>query len=265
MQWSVSNPADGRPSWAHFCRAGRSRLRTLSSGTFNLTAVTFLWTLVYWKLCWESLQNKKKKKRELCTTWFSCHWSWSLCFFPAAHHRFPFLGLPAAGWPTKIPIPWPCDLRPPDVWPVPARHSRENSLHGWCSHRVPGLPREALCRELALGRYVPVLHLSMYEPKCLAMLVFFCTQINSWKFRIPFLLLSFPELNIFGFFFFFKSCPHHKKYMVVYMLSYICCTYNRCVTAFRVCVSRCVKRGNLSSSSVTERMISSASARQATT
>lgn len=79
-----------------------------------------------------------------------------------------------------------------------------------------------------------------------------------------FLLLSFPELNIFGFFF-FKSCPHHKKYMVVYMLSYICCTYNRCVTAFRVCVSRCVKRGNLSSSSVTERMISSASARQATT
>lgn len=55
--------------------------------------------------------------------------------------------------------------------------------------------------------------------------------------------------------------------MVIYMLSYICCTCNRCVTAFRVCVcvSRCVKRGNLSSSSVTERMISSASALQATT
>lgn len=196
MQWSVSNTADGRLSWTNFCRAGRSRLRTLSTETFYLTAVTFLWTL-----CCFVGKLSKTKKRELCTIWFSCHWSLSLCFFPAAHHRFPFLGLPAAGWPTKIPIPWPCDLRPLDVWPVPTRHSRENSLHGWCSHRVPGLPREAFCRELALGRYVPVLYFSMYEPKCLAMLVFFSTRINSGIIRFPFMQLSFPEMNMFGFFF----------------------------------------------------------------
>lgn len=142
----------------------------------------------------------------------------SLYFFPAAHHCFPFLGLPAAGWPTKIPIPWPCDLRPPDVWPVPARHSRENSLHGWCSHRVPGLPREALCRELALGRYVPVLHLSMYEPKCLAMLVFFCTQINSGIFRIPFPATVFSWAEHLCFFFFSKVFPIIKN-----TLWFICC------------------------------------------
>lgn len=75
----------------------------------------------------------------------------------------------------------------------------------------------------------------------------------------------FPWAEHLYFFFCSKVFPIIKKYMVIYMLSYMCCTCNRCVTAFRVCVSRCVKRGNLSSSSVTERMISSASARQATT
>lgn len=104
------------------------------------------------RFVWKVLLKKKKQ----CTSWFWCillpleltH----LFFFSAAHYCFPFLGLPAAGWPTKIPTPWPCDIRAPNVWPMSTRNSREKSLQCWCSNRVWGLPREAFCRELALGR-----------------------------------------------------------------------------------------------------------------
>lgn len=130
--------------------------------------------LYYWKDGLGSASEQKKKKQKTTHIVIFIHFTAIganiLIIFSAAHYCFPFLGLPAAGWPTKISIPWPCDVRAPNVWPVSARNSREKSLQCWCSNRVSGLPREAFCRELALGRYMPVLHLSTYQFKCLAIL-----------------------------------------------------------------------------------------------
>lgn len=162
------------PSGTDFCRAVRIRPRILSTRTSNLTAVTFLWTLFSWKVWLGSASEKTKIKQ--CTSWFSCillPFELKYLFFPAAHYCFPFLGLPAASGPTKIPIPWPCDIRAPNMWPVSARNGCEKSLQHWCSNRVSCLSREAFCRELALGRYMPVLHLSTYQSKFLAILFLF--------------------------------------------------------------------------------------------
>lgn len=166
-------------------------------------------------------QNKKKKKKHAIDIVISMHFpAIGANFFsllPAAHYCFPFLGLPAAGWPTKIPVPGPCDIRAPTVWPVSARNCCEKSLQRWCSNWVSGLPREAFCRELALGRYVPVLHLSTYPSKCLAILFLFwkdAQTLENLKFGIPFLLMSkkYIQWNLNAawffclFFFFTNTC-----------------------------------------------------------
>uniref|UniRef100_A0AAQ6A547 TNF receptor superfamily member 11b n=1 Tax=Amphiprion ocellaris TaxID=80972 RepID=A0AAQ6A547_AMPOC len=76
-----------------------------------------------------------------------------------ALHDFSVLGLPAASCTAKVPVPRPGDLRPAAVRPVSSWNSREASLHRRHAHGVPALSGEALCRELALGGLMPILHL----------------------------------------------------------------------------------------------------------
>lgn len=110
-----------------------------------------------------SEQQQQQQQKNAINAWFSCvllPWPLTLFLLPVAHYCFPFLGLPAAGRPTKVPAPGPCDVRAPAVRPVSAGNRCEKPLQRRRSDGVSGLPREAFRRELALGRYVPVLHLS---------------------------------------------------------------------------------------------------------
>lgn len=75
MRWYVAiNPWNCylNPSWTDFCRAGRSYLRIFFTRTSNLTSMTFLWTLFYWKVCLGSAWEQKIKIKMQYTSWFSC-------------------------------------------------------------------------------------------------------------------------------------------------------------------------------------------------
>ncbi len=129
----------------------------------------------------------------------------------AALHSFSFLGLPAAGRTAKVPVLRPRDIWAPTVRPVPSWHSRETTLHCWHTHGVPGLPWEAFCWELALGGYMPILHLGMYEAKRFTpwYLVFFLTT------KLHFFLQScFSSLCVKEYY-----CSFHEKHEFLYIRS----------------------------------------------
>lgn len=88
---------------------------------------------------YENIWNFSQKKgcardgfhyRFLSQLWAHFLKLFSLFFLTALHSLF-FLGLPAAGCSSKVPIPWPCDIWPPAVRSVSSWHGCEKTLHSW--------------------------------------------------------------------------------------------------------------------------------------
>lgn len=89
--------------------------------------------------------------------WVISFWRRPPCL--TALHSISVLDPAAAGSTSEVPVLGPADVGTPAVWQVCSWDGSEATLHRRHTHGVSALSWETLCWKLALGGFLPILHL----------------------------------------------------------------------------------------------------------